>query len=70
VTVDNLTQENKQLLESNKQLKKEYDKLKNFNISIFAPELESQIQLALGGSLTLLEYYESPQQFPNWGRKN
>jgi hypothetical protein len=48
-TIDNLTQENKQLLESNKQLKKEYDKLRNFNISIFAPELETQIQLVLGG---------------------
>jgi hypothetical protein len=70
-TIDNLTQENKRLLESNKQLKKEYDKLKYFNISIFAPELETQIQLISGGSTMLLEYYESSQQFsqrfPNWG---
>jgi hypothetical protein len=57
-TVDNLTQENKQLLESNKQLKKEYDKLKNFNISIFAPELENQIQLISGGSKMLLQHNE------------
>jgi hypothetical protein len=69
-TIDSLTQENKQLLESNKQLKKEYDKLRTFNISIFAPELETQIQHILGRSTALLKYYESPQQYPNWGREN
>jgi predicted nuclease with TOPRIM domain len=73
-TIDKLTQENKQLLESNKQLKKEYDKLRDFNISILAGELETQIQHILGWSTVSLEYYESPQQFsqrfPNWGRED
>jgi hypothetical protein len=62
------------LSESNKQLKKEYDKLKDFIINIVASELETQIQAISGWSTILLEYYESPlqfsQRFPNLGREN
>jgi hypothetical protein len=62
-TINNLIQENKQLLESNEQLKKEDSKLRDFIINIVACELEIQIQHIFGWSKVLLEYYKSPQQF-------
>jgi regulator of replication initiation timing len=61
--INNLIQENKQLLESNEQLKKEDSKLRNYIINIAARELETQIQLISGWSKLLLEHYKSPQQF-------
>jgi hypothetical protein len=61
--INNLIQENKQLLESNEQLKKEDSKLRNYIINIAARELETQIQLISGWSKLLLEYYKSPRQF-------
>ena len=61
--VDNLTQENKQLLESNKQLRIEDSKLRDFITNVVACELEDQIKLISGWSKLLLEYYESPQHF-------
>ena len=47
-TINNLIQENKQLLESNKQLKIEDSKLRDF-IKVAASKLGTQIQLILGG---------------------
>jgi predicted glycoside hydrolase/deacetylase ChbG (UPF0249 family) len=64
-TINNLIQENKRLLESNEQLKKEDSKLRNYIINIVARELETQIQLISGWSKLLLEHYKSPQQFPD-----
>jgi regulator of replication initiation timing len=46
-TGNNLIQENKQLLESNKQLKIEDSKLRD-SIKVAASKLETQIQLILG----------------------
>lgn len=60
-TIDNLIQENKQLLESNKQLKMEERKLRDL-ISVYASSLENQITLILGSSKLLPEYYKSSQQ--------
>jgi len=51
-TINNLTQENKELLESNKQLKTEDRKLRDF-INIAAHELETQIKNILGLSKLL-----------------
>jgi hypothetical protein len=62
-TINNLIQQNKRLLESNEQLKKEDSKLRNYIINIVARELETQIQLISGWSKLLLEHYKSPQQF-------
>ena len=73
-TINKLTQENKQLLESNKQLKLEYSKLRNYITNIVASELETQIQLITGWSKLLLEYHKSSQEFsqkfPDWGRED
>jgi regulator of replication initiation timing len=62
-TIDNLMQENKQLLESNEQLKIEDSELRDFITNVVAVGLETQIQLISGWSKLLLEYYTSPQQF-------
>jgi hypothetical protein len=62
-TINNLMQENKQLLESNEQLKIEDRILRDFIVNTVACGLETQIQLISGWSKLLLEYYESPQQF-------
>jgi regulator of replication initiation timing len=69
-TINNLMQENKQLLESNEQLKIEDSKLRDFITNIVACELETQIQLISGWSKFLLEYYKSPQRFPEIEREN
>jgi hypothetical protein len=61
--IDNLIQENKQLLESNEQLKIEDSKLRDFITNVVACELEAQIKLILGWSKLLLEYYETPPRF-------
>jgi hypothetical protein len=76
-TINNLTKENRQLIESNKQLKLGYSKLRDYITNIVANELESQIKLISGWSEFLLEYYKSPQefsqtfpQFPSPGRED
>ena len=61
LTINNLTQENKELLESNKQLKIEDRKLRDF-INIAAHNLETQIKNILGLSILLSKHYESSQQ--------
>jgi light-regulated signal transduction histidine kinase (bacteriophytochrome) len=57
-TINNLTQE---LLESNKQLKIEDRKLRDF-INHYQDSLETQIKNILGLSKLLSEHYESSQQ--------
>ena len=68
-TINNLIQENKQLLESNKHLKIQDGKLRDL-IKVAACELETQIQLISGWSKLLSEYYKLPQQFPNIKRED
>jgi hypothetical protein len=65
-TINKLTQENKQLLESNKQLKLEYSKFRDYITNIVASELETQIQNITRWSKILLEYHKSPQKFPGF----
>jgi regulator of replication initiation timing len=62
-TINDLTKENKQLLESNEQLKIEDSKLRDFIINIDARELDTQIRRISAWSKLLLEYYKSSQQF-------
>ena len=68
-TINNLTHENKRLLESNEQLKIEDSKLRDF-INIAAHELETQVQLILGWSKLLSGHYESFQQSPDIRRED